>query len=97
MSQFFKSYLDLTCMRCLLPYILMIMALAVFAPRANDNLPNLVKCALGLTPTTNGHCGRINSGQTMDSSRKYLTFTLRDSVPMSESNKRFMRLKITQS
>ena len=109
---------------------------------ANDNLPNLVKYALGLTPTVSGHGGRLSYGKTTVTGSTYLTvtytrpdpaptgssclveagasltaagwsssglvetsntvsgglrtLTVRDSTPMAGSNKRFMRLKVTQ-
>ena len=45
------------------------------ATPANDNLPNLVKFALGLTPATSGHAGRLSNGKTTVADSDYLTFT----------------------
>ncbi len=42
---------------------------------ASDGLPNLIKYALGLSPTGNGNSGRLASGQVTDTGNDYLTIT----------------------
>lgn len=41
----------------------------------SDGLPNLVKYALGLTPDTRGHQGRLAYGRIQEGGTEYLTFT----------------------
>jgi hypothetical protein len=45
------------------------------ATPASDGLPNLVKYALGLTPTVSGNGGRLSYGTAADAGDDYLSFT----------------------
>jgi hypothetical protein len=45
------------------------------ATPASDGLPNLVKYALGLTPTVSGNGGRLSYGSAADAGDDYLSFT----------------------
>ena len=45
------------------------------ASPASDGLPNLVKYALGLSPTVSGHGGRLGYGKTTVTGSTYLTLT----------------------
>ena len=45
------------------------------ASPANDQLPNLVKYALGLTPSVSGHGGRLANGKTTAGGSDYLTLS----------------------